>query len=169
MQQVSWRKNWEICCSLGMTPLTLDSASEQQCLSKVTTDKDWKGNFNYWSGGTQQDCRGSWGWCGAGAAPKYVSDELKWEPGQPDNLSGREDCMHLKNFVMAGMLMLTDRNCTDRYIFACKVQICLTHILFTGACSYDFILQGKPERKPGKPDCPATACAKTVTNFWCLC
>jgi Lectin C-type domain len=129
MQKVSWRKNWEICCSLGMTPLTLDSASEQQCLSKVTTDKDWKGNFNYWSGGTQQDCRGSWGWCAAGAAPKFVSDELKWEPGQPDNLSGREDCMHLKNFVMAGMLMLTDRNCTDRYIFACKVQI-VTHAFF---------------------------------------
>jgi hypothetical protein len=150
MQQVSWKKNWEICCSLGMAPLTLDSASEQECLSKVTTDKDWKGNLNYWSGGTQQDCRGSWGWCGAGAAPRYVSDELKWEPGQPDNLGGREDCVHLKNYVMAGKLMLTDRNCTDRYIFACKVQSCHTNFIYFGHILSSFYLTGKTGEETGK-------------------
>jgi len=103
-----------------MAPLTLDSASEQECLSKLTLSVNWTGNYNYWTGGTQQDCRGSWGWCGAGAVPRGVADDLKWEVGQPDNLGGRQDCIHLKNFKASGFF-LTDRNCTDKYILACKV------------------------------------------------
>jgi hypothetical protein len=103
-----------------MTPLTVNSVSEQECLSNISKSGNWKGNYNYWTGGTQQECRGSWGWCGADAVPRGVADDLKWEKGQPDNLGGRQDCVHLKVLESTGF-MLTDRNCTDRYIFACKV------------------------------------------------
>lgn len=119
-KKVTWQKNWETCCSLGMAPLTMDSASEQQCLSKLTKSSNWTGNQNYWTGGTQQGCRGSWAWCGIKAGG--ISDDVKWESRQPDNLGGRQDCVHLKN-VKASGLMLTDRNCTDKYILACKVYV----------------------------------------------
>jgi len=101
-----------------MLPLSLDSVQEQKCLSNLTTG-NLTGNYNYWSGGTQQGCRGSWRWCGASGAP--LDDLLLWEQGQPDNKGGRQDCVHLKKSNVSG-LILTDRNCTDKYIFACKVQ-----------------------------------------------
>jgi len=58
-----------------------------------------------------------------------ISDDIKWELGQPDNLGGRQDCGHLKNIKGSG-LFLTDRNCTDKYILACKVRTEMEHILF---------------------------------------
>lgn len=51
-----------MCCSLGMAPLVIDTLEEQQCLSNLTKS-NWKGNYNYWTGATQQECRGSWSWC----------------------------------------------------------------------------------------------------------
>jgi hypothetical protein len=119
-QQVNWQQNVETCNSLGMTPLTLDSVSEQNCLSTTAKSANWTGNFNYWTGGTQQECRGTWGWCGNAAGPRGIQDEIKWDVGQPDNLGGRQDCIHLKIDITKGLL-LTDRNCTDKYILACKV------------------------------------------------
>jgi hypothetical protein len=118
--KVTWKQNWETCCSLGMTPLTLESTTEQECLSNLTKSSNWTGNYNYWSGGTQQSCRNSWSWCGNAAGPRAIMDEIKWEKGQPDNMGGRQDCGHLKNINGSGLFM-TDRNCTDKYILACKV------------------------------------------------
>jgi hypothetical protein len=103
-----------------MTPLTLDSVIEQECLSNMTKSTGWKGNHNFWAGGTQLDCRGLWRWCGGPAGIIEIADGIKWEQGQPDNLGGRQDCLHLKNVKGMG-LRLTDRNCTDRYVLACKV------------------------------------------------
>lgn len=117
---MTFQQNWDICCSLSMMPMTLDSAFEQECLSNMTKVSGWTGNHNYWTGGTQQACRNSWGWCGNAAGPRGITDDVKWEVGQPDNLGGRQDCVHLKNVKGSGLL-LTDRNCTDRYILACKV------------------------------------------------
>jgi hypothetical protein len=103
-----------------MRPLTLDTVIEQECLSNMTKSTNWTGNQNYWAGGTQKDCRDTWGWCGGAAGPRGISDDIMWDVGQPDNLGGRQDCVHLKNVKGKG-LRLTDRNCTDKYILACKV------------------------------------------------
>jgi len=101
-----------------MVALSLDSVQEQQCLSDLNLTL----NYNYWTGGTQQGCRGAWRWCGGvGEGVRGVDHLLKWDKGQPDNKGGREDCLHLKKSNVSGIL-LTDRNCTDRYIFACKVS-----------------------------------------------
>jgi hypothetical protein len=120
LRQVTYQQNWDTCCSLGMVPLSLDSVSEQECLSSITKSTNWTGNRNYWAGGTQKDCRGSWSWCGGTDGRRSISDDIMWEEGQPDNLGGRQDCVHIKNVNGTG-LRLTDRNCTDRYILACKV------------------------------------------------
>lgn len=121
-EQVNWQQNWDTCCSLGMTPITLDSVLEQGCLTNLTKRSNWTGNYNYWTGGTQKDCRGLWRWCGGVAGSRDIADGISWEEGQPDNLGGRQDCVHLKNVKKIGF-RLTDRNCTDKYILACKVRI----------------------------------------------
>lgn len=108
-----------------MEPLVIDSSSEQKCLSEFTKNGIWKGNYNYWTGGTQQDCRDSWSWCSKDGA-KMFNDEVSWEKGQPDNNSSREDCIHLKltktSKGLPDAFVLTDRKCSDKYVFACKVN-----------------------------------------------
>jgi len=94
--KVSWEKNWEICCSLGMLPLSLDSLQEQQCLTTLNATL----NYNYWTGGTQQGCRGSWKWCGGEVVVRSVDDFLKWEKGQPDNKGGNAQTAELKSSAM---------------------------------------------------------------------
>lgn len=34
--QVQWADNWNICCSLGMKPLTIENLDEQKCWDKAT-------------------------------------------------------------------------------------------------------------------------------------
>jgi len=102
-----------------MTPLSLDTGLEQQCLSNAYK-KNWTLNLNYWTSGTQQGCRGVWSWCGGASGDRGIDGLVLWETGQPDNKGGRQDCTHLK-FINGSGFFLTDRNCTDRYILACKV------------------------------------------------
>jgi Lectin C-type domain len=114
-----------------MEPLLIDSVRELKCLSDVTKNGTWNGNFNYWTGGTQKDCRGSWSWCGKDGA-RMFNDGVAWEKDQPDNKGGREDCIHLKLKKNATgqpqEFLLTDRNCTDKYVLACKV--------YSGVCCW---------------------------------
>jgi hypothetical protein len=129
---VTWEQNWKTCCSLGMEPLLLESLTELKCLTNVTKIGNWTGNFNYWTGGTQKDCGGSWSWCGRNGA-RMFSDDVTWDTNQPDNKGGNEDCIHLKLKKDASGLpqefVLTDRNCSHKYILACKV--CVTLHQFT--------------------------------------
>jgi len=69
-----------------MSPLNVDTVQKQKCLSDVSKS-NWTLNFNYWTGGTQQGCRGAWRWCsGLGT----FDDLVQWEPGQPDNKEGEK-------------------------------------------------------------------------------
>jgi hypothetical protein len=83
---MSWEQNWQTCCSLGMEPLLIESAKDLKCLSNVTKNSIWSGNFNYWTGGTQKDCRGSWTWCGKDGA-RMLNNDVTWDKDQPDNIS----------------------------------------------------------------------------------
>jgi Lectin C-type domain len=129
-EQVTWEKNWQMCCSLGMSPLAIDTLEEQQCLSNLTKS-NWKGNSNYWTGATQQGCRGSWSWCDPNGQKTFdPQTNLVWETGQPDDKGKNEDCIHMKLVAVTGKtpssnFYLTDRNCSDRYIFACEVRFCV--------------------------------------------
>jgi hypothetical protein len=108
-----------------MEPLIIESTKELRCMNNLTTIGTWGGNFNYWTAGTQMDCRGSWSWCGSDGE-KVFNDDLTWDKNQPDNKGGKEDCIHLKlKKDLSGKpqeFVISDRNCTDKYILACKVR-----------------------------------------------
>ncbi|XP_065346206.1 uncharacterized protein LOC135943549 [Cloeon dipterum] len=120
---MSWSSSWQQCCALGMESLNLEDAAEQQGLSSLTIGKnatDWKMNFNYWTSGTRKGAPlGHWSWCKADG-PTVFSPSLTWERGQPDNKNGNESCVHFRFVLNATAAIMTDRNCTNRYIYACK-------------------------------------------------
>ncbi|XP_065349815.1 uncharacterized protein LOC135945828 isoform X2 [Cloeon dipterum] len=126
---MSWSSSWQQCCALGMEALNLEDAAEQQGLSSLTIGKnatDWKMNFNYWTSGTRKGAPlGHWSWCKADG-PTVFSPSLTWERGQPDNKNGNESCVHFRFVLNATAAIMTDRNCTNRYIYACKTQLTVT-------------------------------------------
>jgi hypothetical protein len=34
--KVSWEENWQLCCSIGMKPIVLETSEEQICLQNLT-------------------------------------------------------------------------------------------------------------------------------------
>ena len=81
---------------------------------------NWTGNWNYWTGGLQGS-RGSWGWCdSANFIP--IPENLTWAPNQPDMLNDNENCLHMRIHKNASSTALSDRSCSDKYIYACKVE-----------------------------------------------
>ncbi|XP_059482381.1 uncharacterized protein LOC132200727 [Neocloeon triangulifer] len=116
---VTWDENFAICNSIGMRPLDISSPQMMTCLNNLTS-ANWKYNFNYWTGGSQRGCKGQWAFCPSGDP---VPDEA-WLPGQPDN-DGIQECVHLRIYDKNKTLgvRLSDRNCTDLYIYACEMLL----------------------------------------------
>jgi len=117
LQKGTWAENYARCCSLGLRPVWFKDASEMECLSKEVSN--WTLNWNYWTGGTQQSCWGQWAWCSA-QGPDPLVQGLRWAQGQPDN--PQEGCLHLRIIKNATGLVLSDRNCTSKYVMACQVD-----------------------------------------------
>ncbi|CAB3386061.1 Hypothetical predicted protein [Cloeon dipterum] len=119
---VTWLSNWQQCCDLGMEPLNMDNADEQTGLKGLTVrfKDDWKMNFNYWTSGTWQGSpQKMWSWCEPNG-PTVFPPGLIWEAGQPDNRDGNETCVHFRFILNSTGAIMTDRNCTSKYVFACK-------------------------------------------------
>jgi hypothetical protein len=108
----------DICCSLGMQPLDITSKNEQLCLKNLTKT-DWKLNLNYWTAGTTRGCKDNWAWCSS-ENPVGLADDLIWESGSPNS---KHDCVHMKikHKTSEGPILIA-RNCSDRFVFACKVR-----------------------------------------------
>jgi len=81
--------------------------------------ENWTGNWNYWTGGLQ-GCRGLWGWCD-GSTFIPLPENLTWAPNQPEIKNETENCLHMRIHKNDSSTALSDRACTDRYIYACKV------------------------------------------------
>jgi hypothetical protein len=82
----------------------------------------WILNYNYWTAGMKNSCNSSFSWCLSATADTITqtSSSLAWDTNQPDNLGGNEACLHLK-ILKTGGLKLTDKNCANKFIVACKV------------------------------------------------
>jgi len=108
-----------------MVPLKIESLEEQKCLDDNTTEK-WSGNINYWTAGTDKGCKARWSWCDP-SQPAPLAENVTWDTGQPDSVKGIDECIHLKYSSTRGFL-LTDRNCSHKYILACQVCCLLFNI-----------------------------------------
>ncbi|XP_065342117.1 macrophage mannose receptor 1-like [Cloeon dipterum] len=60
---------------------------------------------------------GRWAWC-PGAV--NLPDSLSWAPGQPDNAQPDENCLHLQVTKNASGILLSDRNCSHKFVMACQ-------------------------------------------------
>ncbi|XP_065346446.1 uncharacterized protein LOC135943712 [Cloeon dipterum] len=143
-KNLSWFDSYQQCCALGMETLNLGSLSEQNMLTafSLTFNKDnWTANFNYWTSGTQKGAPvGNFSWCDPGG-PKPLVSSLIWQRGQPDNQGGNESCVHFRFVLNNTGTILSDRNCTNKYIYACKGSLTTTP-------------------KPCKASCIASACTR---------
>ncbi|CAB3366541.1 Hypothetical predicted protein [Cloeon dipterum] len=112
----TWQQGWDLCCNLGMKPIWFSSATDFECLSN-TTKANWTLNWNYWTAGRAMGTWGRWAWC-PGAV--NLPDSLSWAPGQPDNNQTDENCLHVQVTKNASGILLSDRNCSHKYIMACQ-------------------------------------------------
>lgn len=75
--------------------------------------------MNFWTGGRKNfSCLEKWGWCSSGVE---LPPDLKWAKAQPDNKGGAEHCLHLH--INRTGITFSDRNCTNRFVYACKVLL----------------------------------------------
>lgn len=139
---MNWDNNVKMCLNLGMTPLRLDSAEVktvfdsfangkysqtlQQSQKIFQTALTWKGALNYWTAGRRSEnlnTSGNFNWCSAENSTELVSDNVHWQAGQADNLGGNQNCLHLRIMKNASKTVVTDRNCTSKFTFACQVLV----------------------------------------------
>ncbi|XP_059489056.1 uncharacterized protein LOC132204526 [Neocloeon triangulifer] len=148
-KNLNWLANWQQCCAIGMETLSIDNLLEQSGLTNFSfINKDnWKANFNYWTSGTQKGSPANhWSWCRPDGGPTTLNTQLVWEQNQPDNNGGNENCVHFRFILNDTGTILTDRNCTSKYIFACKTPL-------------------KTTAKSCKADCPLENCTRNETLF----
>ena len=91
-----------------------------------------KANYNYWTSGTWKGAPpNQFSWCKP-SGPSVLAGDLVWEAGQPDNAGSNESCVHFRFVLNSTGTIMTDRNCANKYIYACKV---FNVIEFLKSCS----------------------------------
>ncbi|CAB3376649.1 Hypothetical predicted protein [Cloeon dipterum] len=113
----TWEQSVQFCCNFGLFPLNFGSASEFECFSGLSK-ANWTLNWNYWTAGRAMGGWGRWAWCIPGPHP--LADGLAWASGQPDFANPQELCLHLQIDRNKSGSLLTDRNCSHKYVIACQ-------------------------------------------------
>ncbi|CAB3370367.1 Hypothetical predicted protein [Cloeon dipterum] len=148
---MSWLASMQQCYSLGMESLNIDNAAEQQLLTRFSASyntTNWIANLNYWTSSTSKGSpEGQFSFCEP-TGPTIFSQDLSWERGQPDNKNGNESCVHFRFVLNATGTVMTDRNCANRYVYACKTQ--LINVTEKPACA---------------ASCPLNKCQRDVNLF----
>ncbi|CAB3388240.1 Hypothetical predicted protein, partial [Cloeon dipterum] len=145
---MTWLNSYRQCCALGMETLNIDNAAEQLGLTALAlANKDnWTANFNYWTSGTWKGApENQWSWCEP-KGPTVFAKGLVWESSQPDNNGGNESCVHFRFNLPSMGTFMTDRSCSNKYIFACKSAL-------------------KTTPKPCVASCPTESCIKQDDLF----
>lgn len=88
--------------------------------SSATT---WTGLQYFWTSGLRiENLTRRFQWClSANSSTEISTDFVTWKSGQPDNLGGRQDCLHLRILTDKSQTLASDHNCTSKFPFACQV------------------------------------------------
>ncbi|XP_065345884.1 uncharacterized protein LOC135943331 [Cloeon dipterum] len=147
---MSWLASMQQCYALGMESLNIDNAAEQQLLTRFSAGynkTNWIANLNYWTSSTSKGSpEGQFSFCEP-TGPTIFSQDLSWERGQPDNKNGNESCVHFRFVLNATGTIMSDRNCANRYVYACKTQLIAT------------------EKPACAASCPLNQCQRDVNLF----
>jgi hypothetical protein len=101
---MDWEEAQEVCESVDMFLITIDSSSEQSWMEGVTSD-------DVWIGLNDMDIEDSWEWIDGG-----TSSYTNWDTDQPDNY-GNQDCV-ISQTSAGGEW--DDMACSDSYDFVCE-------------------------------------------------
>ncbi|XP_037810569.1 C-type lectin 37Db-like [Lucilia sericata] len=113
--QVSWYNAFLICRTLGGFLASYDSAQELADLSNYLISK-YPLNYYWWLSGSDQDVEGKFFWYNTGEAIKYAD----WSAGQPDNMGGNEDCVHL--WHLTKKYQMNDARCNMAMNYICQAD-----------------------------------------------
>ncbi|XP_059483401.1 uncharacterized protein LOC132201331 isoform X2 [Neocloeon triangulifer] len=119
--QATWKEADRICCSIGMTLLSVEYLAKHTCL--VTKSQNYQNIFStggvYWTSGTDSECDGKYRWCRAGR--NFIPSEVNWAPGEPNLVNG--DCVVVKFLNgTSNLTMYSTAPCTEMKNFVCEVR-----------------------------------------------
>ncbi|KAF4532740.1 hypothetical protein B566_EDAN007707 [Ephemera danica] len=109
---------WRFCCSLGMTPVTLESKQELDCLIQTfkNNSAQWRGPNEklFWTSYIDIPMNHSYPSCTKRSTPP----PSLWAPMKPDNLRGYEEGVALRLWPQesAG---LVDKQTTNSFMYLC--------------------------------------------------
>ncbi|XP_059469256.1 uncharacterized protein LOC132193002 isoform X1 [Neocloeon triangulifer] len=138
---VDWRTNRDRCCSIGMTPITLENGNKGGCFFYMDKPYDWHKVVNYWTSGNKIGDEYKWN------VGNFTFDKntTQWAAGYPNASTINETCIHLGLFNRYYWLM-TLKKCSNMYTLSC---------------------QGSTTPAPPchKPKCPEFRCNKNQALF----
>ncbi|CAH1791584.1 unnamed protein product [Owenia fusiformis] len=114
----TWFEAKTLCLSFGAHLVAIETEAEQiYIVGKIHSDG--KGGLSFWTGG--HDMAGRWLWAGG---PCFDTEEIdvysNWNPNQPDNGSGTEDCLE----IHAGIsFRWNDDQCFHKKQFICEINL----------------------------------------------
>jgi len=132
-----------MCVGLGMLPLSFDHVDALNTLNvyassmmavylhvwlcldtKLSKGSKWKSIQNFWTGGVKREnsSPSQFKWCTLNGSADLVSSFFRWQKGQPGNLGGQQNCLHLRILKNISSLVISDRNCSSKFAFACQVR-----------------------------------------------
>ncbi|XP_023309167.2 27 kDa hemolymph protein-like [Lucilia cuprina] len=112
---VTWYNAFLICRTLGGFLASYDSAQELADISNYLISK-YPLNYYWWLSGSDQDVEGKFFWYNTGEAIKYAD----WSDGQPDNMGGNEDCVHL--WHLTKKYQMNDARCNMSMNYICQAD-----------------------------------------------
>ncbi|XP_059482368.1 macrophage mannose receptor 1-like [Neocloeon triangulifer] len=97
----------DICCSIGMNLVSIETNEELQTLKTVA-------NAQHFTSGSQIDCDFKYKWCGSGV--RFHRNDSRWVPGQPNTYQGSQGCI-----VLINSGYLNDVDCSAPFNFICEM------------------------------------------------
>ncbi|CAB3368443.1 Hypothetical predicted protein [Cloeon dipterum] len=114
---VTWETNAIRCNSIGMRPLAFETVEIFDCFKIFTTQEIWYYNFNYWTSGRRALATNSFQWYFYNTSDTFANITSMWAI-TPNSSSG--DCVHLSVLKNMNTTGLTQKNCTNKFVFSCK-------------------------------------------------